>query len=171
MFLRYGLATLAALPLSVPIAGCGAPGRLARPISEAAVMHAFRAATGIEPNVAVSSGPTGYVLDGDFASADDLRTYQKLFGGFSIYVAGPAGRRALADMLRGAPPEGDGIRWRRMSTQGVGVWMAIKRYGANVVLSWVAPPNARTVDGRWRRLDQMLRAVAGHEPQPAVRAG
>lgn len=159
-FLRCGLAALAALPLLVAAAGCGAQGHAARDVSKDAVMRAFRAASGIEPNVTVSSARIGYVLDGDFASAHELRTYQTLFGGFSVYVAGPAGRRILVGMLRGAPPDADGIRWRRMSRQGAGLWLATKRYGANVVLSWVAAANTRAVNGRWKRLDQILRAVA-----------
>jgi hypothetical protein len=154
------LAVLASLPSLGLAAGCGGRDRPPASLSKRAVISAFRAASGIEPNVAVSSARVGFVLDGDFAAANELRIYQRLFGGFSVYVAGPAGAGIVAQMLRGASPDGHGIWWRRMSSQGAAVWMAIKRYGANVVLSWVAPTDARVVDGRWNRLDLMLRAVA-----------
>jgi hypothetical protein len=153
------LAVVAVLPLLV-LPACGGGTRPPPSLSKQAVMRAFRAASGMEPNVAVSSARVGFVLDGDFAAPGELRRYQRLFGGFSVYVAGPAGRPIVAGMLTGASPDGDGIRWRRMRSQGVAGWTAIKRYGANVVLSWVAPTNVRAVDGRWKRLDKMLRSVA-----------
>jgi hypothetical protein len=154
------LTVIAVVPLLVLSAGCGGRHRPPPSLSKQAVMRVFRAASGIEPNVAVSSARLGYVLDGDFAAPAELRTYQKLFGGFSVYVAGPAGSGMISRMLSGASPDGDGLRWRRMSSQGTAVWMAIKRYGTNVALSWIAPSAARVVDGRWNRLDQILRAVA-----------
>jgi hypothetical protein len=157
---RRSLAALCALPLLLLPAGCGGGDRPPPALSKQAVMRAFRIRTGTEPNVAVSSTRLGFVLDGDFAAADELRTYQRLFGRFSIYIAGPAGTPIIARMLRGPKPDGDGIRWRRMTSQGADMWVAIKRYGANVILSWVASTNARAADGRWHRLDQMLRTLA-----------
>jgi hypothetical protein len=154
------VARVAVLPVLVLSAGCTGRQRPPPSLSKQAVMRAFRAVSGIEPNVAVSSARLGYVLDGDFAVPAELRTYQKLFAGFSVYVAGPGGSRMIGRLLSGGSPDGDGVRWQRLSTQGAAVWMAIKRYGSNVVLSWVAPTDARVVDGRWNRLDLMLRAVA-----------
>ena len=158
MLVRRSLAALAVLPLLGPSAGCGGHDRPPPRVSKHAVVRAFRAASGSEPNVAVSSARIGYVLDGNFATASDLRRYQRLFGRFNVYVAGPAGAGNVTRMLAGASPDGDGLRWRRVSSQGEAGWVAIKRYGANVVLSWIAP--TRAVDTRWKRLDRMLRSLA-----------
>jgi hypothetical protein len=110
------------------------------------VLRAFQAVSGTDPNVAVSSRRVGTVLDPNLGSTASTRRYERLFGRFTVYVA------ARRDRV----PAGEDLRWRRMPGNG---WVAVKRYGANVVLSWTAPATGPTLDARWRRLDRMLGAL------------
>jgi hypothetical protein len=156
---RRSAVALALLAFVAGAISCGHRDRRPTHVSEQAVMRAFRDTSGSEPNVAVSSTRTGFVLDGDFATPVELDRYQRLFGRFNVYVAGPQGAGIVTQMLAGTAVDRDGIHWRLLNTQGQAVWVAVKRYGANVVLSWIAPSTHRTVDGRWKRLDRMLRSL------------
>jgi hypothetical protein len=156
---RRSLVALALLPFVAGATSCGHRDRRPTHVSEQAVMRAFRDTSGSEPNVAVSSTRTGFVLDGDFATPVELRRYHRLFGRFNVYVAGPEGAGMVTQMMGGTAVDRGGIHWRLVNTQGQAVWVAVKRYGANVVLSWIAPRTDRTLDGRWKRLDRMLRSL------------
>jgi hypothetical protein len=153
---RRSLVALALLPFVAGATSCGHRNRRPTHVSEQAVMRAFRDTSGSEPNVAVSSTRTGYVLDGDFATPLQLRRYQNLFGRFTVFVAGPKGAGTVRQMMAGTAADRDGVRWRLVRTQGQAVWVAVKRYGANVVLSWIAPGTDHMLDKRWQRLDRML---------------
>jgi hypothetical protein len=109
----------------------------------------------------VSSSRIGFVLDGDFANPRESRRYQRLFGRFNVYIAGPRGSSTIRQMLAGTEVDAHGIRWRELRSQGQTVLIAVKRYGADVILSWMPPPGAnRTLDERWNHLDDLLESVA-----------
>ena len=116
-----------------------------RRVSAPRILRAFRAVAGAEPNVAVSSRRLGRVLDETFESAARTRRYERLFGRFTIQIAPSR-----------APAAGH-VRWRRLASDD---WVAVKRYGRNVVLRWTAPASGPALDRRWRRLDRMLGSLA-----------
>jgi hypothetical protein len=159
---RRSTSAIGLLLVFAGLTSCGHPQRhFVRRVSEQAVMQAFRERSGVEPNVAVSSSKIGFVLDGDFADPRALRRYQRLFGRFTVYIAGPGGTSTVRQMLAGTALDAHGIRWRRLRSQGRTVLSAVKRYAANVVLSWTPSPGAdRALDERWNRLDGLLRSLA-----------
>ena len=124
------------------------------------MLRAFRDTSGSEPEVRPLLDAQRLRARRRLRDSIELRRYQTLFGRFNVYVAGPEGPGTVRQMMAGAPVDRDGVRWRLVSTQGQAVWVALKRYGANVVLSWIAPSTDRTLDERWQRLDRMLRSLA-----------
>jgi hypothetical protein len=129
-----------------PSADCGEPTRATVRVSADEVVRALHNASGSEPNIAVSSLRIGQVIDANLEKAAATRRYQRLFGRFTVYVAA---RRSLARA-------GGDVRWRQLPGNA---WLAVKRYGRNVVLSWPAPASGPMLDRRWRRLDRVLRSV------------
>jgi len=127
-------------------ADCGEPTRATVRVSADDVVRALHNASGSEPNIAVSSLRIGQVIDANLEKAAATRRYQRLFGRFTVYVAA---RRSLARA-------GGDVRWRQLPGNA---WLAVKRYGRNVVLSWPAPASGPMLDRRWRRLDRVLRSV------------
>ena len=82
------------------------------------------------------------------------------FGTFTVYVVEPGNEEALRSLLSdkatGEPlrPDARGIHWELDSQSRT--WVAHKRYGPNVVLTWFSENTRKTIDARWERLDRVL---------------
>ncbi len=155
------MAGLAALALA---ASCGgSPEEEPRPptLTAAHVARTFAAETGRTLRRAPVSDPAWEQLGLGLAAPAGL---VRRFGVFSVYVVEKRHGAALASLLSnkasGTPLEPDerGIYWERDSQSGT--WIAYSRYGGNVVLAWHSERHERAVDGRWRRLDAVLRRAA-----------
>ena len=57
-------------------------------------------------------------------------------------------------------PAAAGIYWEQgVSLQSCTYWQAKRRYGSNVVLTWIGPSGTKRTDGTWERLDTALTAA------------
>ncbi len=85
----------------------------------------------------------------DVASLPELvpRAVRARYGVFGISVETPEARGP--NELLDAPP--GSFRWIRAR----GRWIAVKRYGDHLALTWLAGPRQR-LDGRWRRLSRIV---------------
>ncbi|MDW8338609.1 MAG: hypothetical protein RMM28_05680 [Thermoleophilia bacterium] len=89
------------------------------------------------------------------------------WGTFTIYlVTAPAVEeevnRLLADRNTGAlgTPERGNIYWEAgVTLHGERYWMAKRRYGENVVLTWIGPHREKRTDHTFKRLHRALTAV------------
>jgi hypothetical protein len=80
----------------------------------------------------------------------------KRWGYFKIFVnAYGEGWPVFAEYLARKRPDADGVVWIRERRD----WWALKRYGPNLGLSWLAGRQKR-VDERWRRIDEVLDDLA-----------
>ena len=67
--------------------------------------------------------------------------------------------RLLGDTRTGQPgtPTAAGIYWERGTTlHGDPYWMAKRRYGSNVVLTWIGSSPVKKTDASWMRLHKAL---------------
>jgi hypothetical protein len=68
----------------------------------------------------------------------------------------------LVDYFRDQVPDERGIYWSRTLNERSkipDVWIAEKRFGANVMLHWSPGPGERVTDERWVTLDRVLSAI------------
>jgi hypothetical protein len=88
---------------------------------------------------------------------EDLPTdVEREFGYFRVMVRLERAQRPfLWSELSGVRADARGIYWRREDED----WLAIKRYGRDLALVWLAPGSHR-VDERWRRLDDAMRKIS-----------
>jgi hypothetical protein len=88
---------------------------------------------------------------------------QRRFGTFSIYVVEPGNDEAVASLLADKdtaeplPESADGIHWD--FDELAGSYVAQKRYGANVVLTWWNERAEPGTDERWERLDAFMQEL------------
>jgi len=89
------------------------------------------------------------------------------FGTFSVYlVTAAAVETEVTDLLAdshtgqlGTPSAGK-IYWEQgVSLYGDKYWQAKRRYGQNVVLTWIGPSGAKKTDATWKRLHAGLTAA------------
>jgi hypothetical protein len=89
------------------------------------------------------------------------------FGTFSVYlVTAAAVETEVTDLLAdshtgqlGTPSAGK-IYWEQgVSLYGDTYWQAKRRYGQNVVLTWIGPSGAKKTDATWKRLHVALTAA------------
>jgi hypothetical protein len=151
----------ALVPLSLACVGCGRGGEEAgKRLTGEQVRAGFRAQTGDELNVAVSSATAGYVFDDDVSEGPAFHRYEEKYGHFAIYVITTDAERRIDQVLGGLEQDRKGIYWRHVANQGRTFWLAMTIYGQNVVLTWFAPDDEKRVDGRWKLLDRILRRTA-----------
>ncbi|MGH3042118.1 MAG: hypothetical protein ACRDNG_10350, partial [Gaiellaceae bacterium] len=88
---------------------------------------------------------------------------QERFGTFTIYVVDPEDPEAvtslLADKDTAKPLEqgADGIYWD--FDELAKTYVAQKRYGPNVVLTWWNEKREQSTDERWERLDRVMQEL------------
>lgn len=90
-----------------------------------------------------------------------------IWGTFTVYLVTGADLDAevnglLADTHTGmlGTPSPGGIYWEQGATlQGVTYWQAKRRYGSNVVLTWIGSTAAKKTDATWKRLHKALTAA------------
>ncbi|HXV57409.1 MAG TPA: hypothetical protein VD704_06030 [Gaiellaceae bacterium] len=88
---------------------------------------------------------------------------QRKFGTFSIYVVEAGNDLAVASLLADKdtaeplPESADGIHWD--FDELAGSYVAQKRYGANVVLTWWNERAEPGTDERWERLDAFMQEL------------
>ncbi len=89
------------------------------------------------------------------------------YGTFTVFVVTGADAEKevtalLADVHTGqlGTPGAGSIYWEPGSTlRGEPYWLAKRRYGANVVLSWIGATGAKKTDASFRRLHKPLTAI------------
>lgn len=134
-------------------------------VSAGQVAARFKAATGdrlvVDRRV---SSPGHYVALG--IAVDSMSTRAR-YGTFSIRVVTGADveqeiARLLADSHTGVlgKPGAGAIFWEQGRLLGGGTyWMAKRRYGHNVVLTWIGNGRGRKTDATWARLHRALAAA------------
>ncbi|QEC47339.1 hypothetical protein FSW04_06915 [Baekduia soli] len=137
--------------------------------SEQVVAH-FKRRTGAALTRSPTDPPQYTTLDlGDEPTAEVAE-----FGTFTIYVVkGSRPGREIAALLAAddnptakvavAPADAHGISWEQLSFKALRsqapAFIARKRYGHNLLLTWVAG-NERATDERWDKLDRVLTDLA-----------
>jgi len=89
------------------------------------------------------------------------------FGTFTVYLVTATAVEAevtelLADSHTGqlGTPSAGKIYWEQgVSLYGDKYWQAKRRYGQNVVLTWIGPSGAKKTDTTWKRLHAALTAA------------
>lgn len=121
------------------------------------VQQAFRDRTG-ETLTLNMFGSNAEVERLDFAKLPKLEParLRRRYGYFALLVrVRRGGLDPLAPELKGRHRDADGIVWLRNN----GEWYAVKRYGPDLSLGWLAGTERR-VDARWRRLDGVLAVIS-----------
>ena len=144
------IATAIAAVLPASVAGSVA----ARSFTTRHVIAYFRAETGYR--LARVPSASSATLDTLSLGLNPPRSSVRRFGAFQVYVVKANRAKTMRALLGTGKPTRLGIYWQR--TQG-GFWIALKRYGANVVVSWLPPGLRAAVDARWRRLDAVMRRL------------
>ncbi|HEX4747271.1 MAG TPA: hypothetical protein VFU99_10355 [Gaiellaceae bacterium] len=125
----------------------------------------FKAATGQRLVVNQQRSYAGHyrAYDGGAQSA----ALRARYGTFVVYLVTGANVEAeVTDLLAeshtgqlGAPSAGR-IHWEQgVSLHGEAYWQAKRRYGHNVVLTWIGSTGAKKTDATWKRLHTALTAV------------
>jgi hypothetical protein len=148
-------------------AGCGSSGsdedenQRAAPIGSQEVIQQFEEVPGMPPlETAAGSDPSWEQLG---LGLDLSPAAQERFGTFAIYVVDPedpeAVKSLLADKDTAKPLErgADGIYWD--FDELAKSYVAQKRYGPNVVLTWWNEKREPGTDERWERLDEQLQEL------------
>jgi len=121
------------------------------------VQKEFRARTG-ETLTLNTFGSNADVERLDFAtvpSQEPLRLRSR-YGYFAVLVrVRKSGPDPLTHELQGQRPDAAGIVWLRNDKD----WYAVKRYGSDLALGWMAGAERR-IDARWRRLDRVFAVVS-----------
>ena len=122
----------------------------------------FKAATGIRLLVNKDTSYAGHYKAYDLG-AQSVATRAR-WGTFTVYLVTGADvdadvTRLLADTRTGVlgTPTAGGIYWEQGATlQGQVYWQAKRRYGQNVVVTWIGPSAAKKTDAAWKRLHGAL---------------
>jgi hypothetical protein len=122
----------------------------------------FKAATGqkLVPNQTASYAGHYKAYD---VGAQSVATRAR-WGTFTVYlITGPDVeadvKRLLTDRRSGTlgTPTAAGIYWEQGATiQGQVYWQAKRRYGQNVVVTWIGPSSQKKLDAAWKRLHTAL---------------
>jgi len=148
---------IAALIAVTATASSAAPGTTATQLTTR-----FRQATGVKlvPNKQVSYA--GHYKAYDLGVQTAAKTAR--WGTFTVYLVTSADVEAdVTDLLSdthtgvlGTPSAGN-IYWEQGTTiHGQGYWQAKRRYGQNIVLTWIGASYAKKTDASWKRLHTAL---------------
>ena len=158
---------LAALAVALLAVGCGSSANgededlEAAPIAAGAVVEQFRRAPG-SPSLRTAAAPD-VAWEQLSLGLNVTPAQQKRFGTFTIYVVEPERDEAVESLLSDkdtAKPlerSAGGIYWD--FDELAGSYVAQKRYGSNVVLTWWNEKREPVTDGRWRRLDELMQGL------------
>ncbi len=125
------------------------------------VEREFSDETGEELEEAAGTDPAWEQLNFGLNPSPEL---VERYGIFSIYVTDPANDEAVESLLTnkdtGEPLEAgaDGVYWEKDTLSGT--WIAYRRYGENVVLTWFSESDEQETDERFTRLDEILTTLA-----------
>lgn len=132
------------------LAGCGGGKEEPELTSAQVVQHVYRRG-GVQLSPSPNAQPGTTILTLPY----ELR---ELYGGFELYLFhGEDREEDLEALLQDAEPDDLGIYWVRDQKGG---WLALTRYGANLVLAWFDAPGDRSVNQKWHRLDGLLEELA-----------
>ncbi|MBA3366029.1 MAG: hypothetical protein H0U03_09640 [Actinobacteria bacterium] len=146
MSARWPAAATAVLISAVGLLALGGCGGEEEPelTSAQVIQHVYRRG-GVQLSPSGDAKPGTTILALPF----ELR---ELYGGFEIYLFNGK-NRAVEALLEDAKPDDLGIYWVRDQQGG---WLALSKYGANLILAWFDAPGNRTVSPKWHRLDTLL---------------
>jgi hypothetical protein len=151
----FALAVL--VVLVVPAAPAAAPATTA-----AQLTVRFKAATGQKLLPNKTSSYAGHYRAYDLG-VQSVATRAR-WGTFTVYLVTAADVDAevtnlLSDTRTGSlgTPTRGGIYWEQGATlQGQVYWQAKRRYGQNVVVTWIGPSSQKKLDAAWKRLHAAL---------------
>ena len=122
----------------------------------------FKAATGEKLLVNKNTSYAGHYRAYDLGV--QTPTKRARWGTFTVYLVTAADvdaevKSVLADTRSGAlgAPTAGGIHWEQGATlQGQVYWQAKRRYGQNVVVTWIGSAATKKTDASWKRLHTAL---------------
>jgi hypothetical protein len=131
-------------------------------VSSSQLTKRFKAATGEKLVRNKQKSYAGHYVTYDLGVQTTTRRAR--WGTFAIYLVTGSDVEAevtakLADSRTGAlgPRTSAGIYWEQGTTlYGESFWMAKKRYGQNVVLTWIGSKPVKRTDATWTRLHRAL---------------
>ena len=134
-------------------------------VSAAQLKAGFRTATGERLLVKTPSSYAGHYVAFDLGVQTMFRKAR--YGTFTIYlVTGPDVDAEVGELLAdahtgalGTPGPGS-IYWEHgTGVRGDSYWLAKRRYGSNVVLTWIGINPVKKTDGSWTKLHKTLVAI------------